>query len=234
MIRIIGIFFIAITLSACGFQHRRYTSGYYGAGFETPVYIHPAKNKLPAHPILNQALLDSADCIAILPNVTDTIIDSVRTEKELLNDWEGDRLIKENNPTDSISEHPPILDKKIEMQAQTSLVSGHLALWAPLAGVVIPYVLNAAFPNNGSLALLFFSLYAMLQFVGFLAILVGAVNGFKVTKTLESNGLSYLFNDVYETARKGKRLVMIAMAIRLGLIFLSTLGFLILISYFVN
>ncbi len=229
MIRFIGLLLVVILLSACGFHHRRYTTGYYGHFYNPPKLVNDkvwsSCNNVHL-PILNDTVVP--------PIEKDTLQDSTISHQELLNEWEGDRLIKNKQPKDSTETKIPILDKDIEWQANSSLISGHIALWAPVAGVIIPYLINAAIPNNGSLGLLVFSLYAFLQMLGLLAILVGAVNGYKATKKLESNGLAYVFSEVYEKARRGKKLVMIAMAIRLGIVLLSTIGFLILISYFIN
>jgi hypothetical protein len=164
----------------------------------------------------------------------DTLQDSTISHQELLNDWEGDRIIKGKQPNDSTDAENLILDKNTEWQANSSLISGHISLWAPVAGVIVPYLINAAIPNSGTLGFFVFSLYGFLQMLGLLAILVGAVNGYKATKKLESNGLAYVFSDIYEKARRGKKLVMIAMAIRLGIVVISCIGFLVLISYFIN
>jgi hypothetical protein len=229
-----------LLLSSCGFQHRRYTRGHYWGGSigtmdQTSIENHPLRRKSIdlENPIT--ACLPTHDTLPPLPEEQvslDTLMDSLKGNDALLNEWEGDRLIHERG--DTLHDNNVLLDKKVEHQAKTSLISGYMALFFPVIGVVLPYLLNTLIPNNVWLGLTGFMLYILLQLTAFIAIFVAATTGFKATRYLESLGLQNIHSETYEKARKGKKMALIVMAVRVGMVFLSTLGFLILISRFGN
>lgn len=226
--------------SSCGFQHRRYTRGHHwgdtvGTMDQRAIGNHPLGRNAFDHVNPITACLPAPDTLPPMPQeqvLLDTLMDSLKGNDALLNEWEGDRLIHERG--DTLHDNNILLDKKVEHQAKTSLISGYMALFFPVIGVVLPYLLNTLIPNNVWLSLTGFMLYILLQLTGFISIFVAATTGFKATRHLESLGLQNIHSETYEKARKGKKMALIVMAVRVGIVFLSTLGFLILISRFGN
>jgi hypothetical protein len=166
----------------------------------------------------------------IIPTSSDTLVDSIPPDEELNQFWEGDQTIAK----DSLNSSIPYIEEKITRRANTSYITGWVALIFPVLGVVIPYLLNAAFPNQAGWGLLGFMLYSLMQFTAIVAMFVAAATGFKATQYLESLGIQNQFPEVYEKARKGKKYALIALSVRLGIFVLSSIGFLVLISYLAN
>jgi hypothetical protein len=235
---IIIVIGMVLTLCSCGFQHRHYTRGYYFSDYTTDatpsrdLIVKPKVNDTHnAHhfaPITVDTLIPTAPS----PSVLDTIVDSVRVNKSLLDDWEGDRLI--HDQADSTLNQHILLDEKVERQAKTSLVTGYMAILFPVIGIILPYLLNTLIVESFWLGFTSLFLYFLLQLTGFIAIFIAATTGLRATRYLESLGLQQVYPETYENARKGKKMAMIVMAVRIGIVLLSTIGFLLLISRFGN
>lgn len=232
-VHIITAIGILLLLCSCGFQHRRYTQGYYFSDYAAQPSPAPRKD---AHNDVSPFHKDQAieDTLPPIPSPTpaDTLIDTLKLHESLLDDWEGDRLI--HDQADSTLNQNILLDEKVEKQAKTSLVTGYMALLFPIIGIVFPYLLNTLIAESFWLGFTSLFLYVLLQLTGFVAIFIAASTGLKATRYLESLGLQQTYPEIYEQARKGKKLALIVMAIRVGIVLLSTIGFLLLISRFGN